>query len=133
MPYDKKMRILVVDDFGTSRKIVKNILKKLGYENIVEAEDGKDAFEKLSQGGFDFIITDWNMPVVSGLDLLKKVRGDDRFKNIPVLMVTAEAEKDQVLEAVKAGASNYVVKPFTPDALKEKLDNILVKLGASPS
>ncbi len=126
--YDKNMKILVVDDFSTMRRIVKNILKQLGFEKIEEAEDGEQAFNKLKTGGFDFLVTDWNMPNVSGLELLKKVRGDAKLKSMPVLMVTAEAEKEQVVEAVKAGVNNYVIKPFTAEVLKEKIDKIFEKL-----
>ncbi|MBF0343026.1 MAG: chemotaxis response regulator CheY [Nitrospirae bacterium] len=122
------MKILVVDDFSTMRRIVKNILKQLGFEKIEEAEDGEQAFNKLKTGGFDFLVTDWNMPNVSGLELLKKVRGDAKLKSMPVLMVTAEAEKEQVVEAVKAGVNNYVIKPFTAEVLKEKIDKIFEKL-----
>ncbi|MEO5357080.1 MAG: chemotaxis response regulator CheY [Nitrospirae bacterium YQR-1] len=128
MPYDKNMRILVVDDFSTMRRIIKNILKQLGYEKIEEAEDGEQAFTKLKNGDFDFLITDWNMPNVTGLELLKRVRADAKLKALPVLLVTAEAEKEQVIEAVKAGVNNYVIKPFTSDVLKEKLDKIFEKL-----
>ncbi|MBF0316568.1 MAG: chemotaxis response regulator CheY [Nitrospirae bacterium] len=122
------MKILVVDDFSTMRRIVKNILKQLGFDKIEEAEDGEQAFTKLKSGGFDFLVTDWNMPNVSGLELLKRVRSDAKLKSMPVLMVTAEAEKEQVVEAVKAGVNNYVIKPFTADVLKEKIDKIFEKL-----
>ncbi|MBF0464923.1 MAG: chemotaxis response regulator CheY [Nitrospirae bacterium] len=122
------MKILVVDDFSTMRRIIKNILKQLGYEKIEEAEDGEQAFTKLKNGDFDFLITDWNMPNVTGLELLKRVRADAKLKAIPVLLVTAEAEKEQVIEAVKAGVNNYVIKPFTADVLKDKLDKIFERL-----
>ncbi|QWR78934.1 response regulator [Candidatus Magnetomonas plexicatena] len=122
------MKILVVDDFSTMRRIIKNILKQLGYEKIEEAEDGEQAFTKLKNGEFDFLITDWNMPNVTGLELLKRVRADAKLKALPVLLVTAEAEKEQVIEAVKAGVNNYVIKPFTADVLREKLDKIFEKL-----
>ncbi|WP_444547929.1 chemotaxis response regulator CheY [Candidatus Magnetomonas plexicatena] len=128
MLYDKNMKILVVDDFSTMRRIIKNILKQLGYEKIEEAEDGEQAFTKLKNGEFDFLITDWNMPNVTGLELLKRVRADAKLKALPVLLVTAEAEKEQVIEAVKAGVNNYVIKPFTADVLREKLDKIFEKL-----
>lgn len=121
---DQKGKILVVDDFSTMRRIVKNILKQLGYENIDEAEDGNQALNKLKNGGYDFLITDWNMPNMSGLDLLKAVRASDDLKDIPVLMVTAEAEKDNIITAVQAGVSNYIVKPFTANVLKEKIEKI---------
>ncbi|MBF0338140.1 MAG: chemotaxis response regulator CheY [Magnetococcales bacterium] len=122
------MKILVVDDFSTMRRIVKNILKQLGFDKIEEAEDGEQAFNKLKTGGFDFLVTDWNMPNVSGLELLKRVRSDAKLKSMPVLMVTAEAEKEQVVEAVKAGVNNYVIKPFTAEVLKEKIEKIFEKL-----
>lgn len=126
---DYKIKILVVDDFSTMRRIVKNILKQLGYENIEEAEDGAQAFNKLKTGNFGFIISDWNMPNMDGLELLKKVRTDPELKGLPFLMVTAEAEKNKVIEAIKAGVSNYIVKPFTAEVLKEKMDRIFEKLG----
>ncbi len=125
---DYKMKILVVDDFATMRRIVKNILKQLGFENIEEAEDGEQAFNKLKGGGFKFVVSDWNMPNLDGLGLLKKVRSDPELKSLPILMVTAEAEKEKVVEAIKAGVSNYVVKPFTAEVLKEKMDKILSKM-----
>ncbi|KJU83520.1 response regulator receiver domain-containing protein [Candidatus Magnetobacterium bavaricum] len=125
--YDKNMKILVVDDFSTMRRIVKNILKQLGFDKIEEAEDGEQAFTKLKNGGFDFLVTDWNMPNVTGLELLKRVRSDAKLKSMPVLMVTAEAEKEQVVEALKAGVNNYVIKPFTADVLKEKIEKIFEK------
>ena len=117
-------KIMVVDDFSTMRRIVKNILKQLGYENIEEAEDGTQAFNKLQSGGADFIVTDWNMPNMNGLELLKAVRADGSLKEVPVLMVTAEAEKENIIAAVEAGVSNYIVKPFTAETLKEKIDKI---------
>lgn len=125
---DYKMKILVVDDFATMRRIVKNILKQIGFENIEEAEDGEQAYNKLKSGGFKFVVSDWNMPNLDGLGLLKKVRSDPDLKTLPVLMVTAEAEKEKVVEAIKAGVSNYVVKPFTAEVLKEKMDKILSKM-----
>jgi len=126
---DPKMKFLVVDDFSTMRRIVKNILKQLGYENIEEAEDGAQAYSKLKGGSFEFVVSDWNMPNMDGLELLKKIRSDDQLKHLPVLMVTAEAEKDKVITAIQAGVSNYVVKPFTAEVLKEKMDRIFEKLG----
>lgn len=126
---DYKIKILVVDDFSTMRRIVKNILKQLGYENIEEAEDGVQAYNKLKSGNFGFVVADWNMPNMDGLELLKKVRSDPELKGLPFLMVTAEAEKDKVIEAIKAGVSNYIVKPFTAEVLKEKMDRIFEKLG----
>ncbi|MBF0402372.1 chemotaxis response regulator CheY [Candidatus Magnetominusculus xianensis] len=121
------MKILVVDDFATMRRIIKNILKQLGMNEVEEAEDGEQAFKKLQTGKFDFLITDWNMPNCTGLELLKMVRSDPNLKAMPVLMVTAEAEKEQVVEAIKAGVNNYVMKPFTSDVLKQKLDKIFSK------
>lgn len=122
--YDYKMKILVVDDFSTMRRILRNMLKQLGFENIEDAENGSDAFEKLKAGDFKFVVTDWNMPVLDGLGLLKKIRSDDGLKTTPVLMVTAESEKDKVVTAIQAGISNYIVKPFTAEVLKEKMDKI---------
>lgn len=121
---EKSAKVMVVDDFSTMRRIVKNILKQLGYENIEEAEDGVQALNKLQSGGADFIVTDWNMPNMTGLELLKAVRGDGDLKEVPVLMVTAEAEKENIIAAVEAGVSNYIVKPFTAETLKEKIDKI---------
>jgi two-component system chemotaxis response regulator CheY len=118
------MKILTVDDFSTMRRIVRHILRQLGYNNIVEAEDGATGLEILRQEEIDFVISDWNMPNMSGLDLLKAIRSDDKLKDIPVLLVTAEALKENVLEAVKAGANGYIVKPFTPETLKEQIDSI---------
>ena len=124
MPADKKMRILVVDDFNTMRRIVKNILKQLGFENVGEAENGQEALEVLKKEKFDFVITDWNMPVMTGLDLLKAIKADAALKDIPVMMVTAEAQQQNIVEAVKTGASNYIVKPFTAEVLEEKISKI---------
>lgn len=124
MPYDTKMKILVVDDFSTMRRIVKNILRQLGFDNIVEADDGETAVAKLEAERIDFIVSDWNMPKMSGLELLKWVRAHDEFKDIPFLMVTAEAQKENILEAVKAQVSNYIVKPFTADVMNEKIEKI---------
>ncbi len=119
------IKILVVDDFATMRRIMKNILKQLGYVNISEADDGTTALEELTKSKYDLIISDWNMPKMTGLELLKRVRADDTYKEVPFLMVTAEAQKQNVIEAVQAGVSNYVVKPFTAEAIAEKLDKIL--------
>ena len=124
MPADKNMRILVVDDFNTMRRIVKNILKQLGFENIGEAENGQEALEVLKKEKFDFVITDWNMPVMTGLDLLKAIKADAALKDLPVMMVTAEAQQQNIVEAVKTGASNYIVKPFTAEVLEEKISKI---------
>lgn len=126
---DLKMRILVVDDFSTMRRIVKNILKQLGYTEIEEAEDGVQALAKLKEKPCAFVISDWNMPNMTGMDLLKNVRSDGDLKDLPFLMVTAESEKDNILAAVGAGVSNYIVKPFTADVLKEKMDKVLEKHG----
>jgi two-component system chemotaxis response regulator CheY len=123
-----KMKILVVDDFSTMRRIVRNLLKQLGYENIEEAEDGQQALTKLKSEKFHFIISDWNMPNMTGIELLKKVRADGDLKNLPFLMVTAESEKEKVIEAIKSGVNNYIVKPFTAEILKEKMDKILEKV-----
>ena len=126
---DKNLRFLVVDDFATMRRIVRNLLKDLGYNNVEEAEDGNDAMSKLQLSSFDFVISDWNMPNMDGLQLLNEIRKDERFKNIPVLMVTAEAKKENIIAAAQAGASGYVVKPFTAAILEEKLTKIFEKLG----
>lgn len=124
MPADKSMSILVVDDFNTMRRIVRNILKQLGYDNVSEAEHGQRALELLRKNHFDFVITDWNMPVMTGLDLVRAIKGDEQLKAIPVMMVTAEAQQQNIIEAVKAGASNYIVKPFTAEVLEEKINRI---------
>lgn len=121
---DTSKKILIVDDFSTMRRIIRNMLRQLGYNNIVEAEDGAAAFDLLKRETVDFIISDWNMPNMTGLELLKAVRGDDNLKRLPVLLVTAEALKENVAEAVKAGVNNYVVKPFTAEVLQEKIDAI---------
>lgn len=122
---DLSIKILIVDDFATMRRIMKNILKQLGYTNITEADDGTTALEALEKGNFDLIISDWNMPKMTGLELLKKVRASGPHTSVPFLMVTAEAQKQNVIEAVQAGVSNYVVKPFTAEAIAEKLNKIL--------
>lgn len=125
---DKNMKILVVDDFSTMRRIVKNLLRDLGFTNVDEADDGKTALPKLQSGNFDFLITDWNMPGMSGLDLLKNVRQDPNLKKLPVLMVTAEAKKEQIVAAAQAGVNGYVVKPFTAGTLKEKIEKVFGRL-----
>jgi two-component system, chemotaxis family, chemotaxis protein CheY len=125
---DYKMKVLVVDDFSTMRRIVKNVLKQIGFENIDEAEDGAQALTKLKNGGYGFVVTDWNMPNMDGLDFFKASRQDAALKHIPFLMVTAEAEKDKVIAAIQAGVNNYVVKPFTAETFKEKMDRIFEKL-----
>ena len=122
---DTSITILVVDDFSTMRKIIKNNLKQLGFSNIIEAEDGQLALEELKKNKVDLIISDWNMPNINGLELLKAVRGDEGLKQIPFVMVTAEGQKDNVMEAAKAGVSNYIVKPFTPDTFEEKLKKVV--------
>ncbi len=121
---DQKMKILVVDDFATMRRIIKNILRDLGYENILEADSGLSALEILNKENINFIISDWNMPQMSGLELLKVVRQSESWKDIPFLMVTAEGQKENVLEAAKNKVSNYIVKPFTAEVLKEKINKI---------
>lgn len=126
---DKNMRFLVVDDFNTMRRIVRNLLKELGFNNVEEAEDGVDALTKLRAGGFDFVISDWNMPNMDGLQLLQTIRADAALGKLPVLMVTAEAKKENIIAAAQAGASGYVVKPFTAATLEEKLGKIFEKLG----
>ena len=118
------IKILAVDDFSTMRRIVKNLLKQLGYHNVTEAEDGVVALDILQKETIDFVISDWNMPNMTGLELLKAIRADSNLKDIPVLLITAEALKDNVVAAVKAGANGYIVKPFTPDTLQEKIDSI---------
>ncbi len=121
----KDLRFLVVDDFSTMRRIIKNLLHDLGYANVTEADDGNTALPILQQGNIDFLITDWNMPGMPGLDLLKAVRSDAKLKGMPVLMLTAEAKREQIVEAAQAGVNGYVIKPFTAVTLKEKLDKIL--------
>ena len=121
---DQNITILAVDDFSTMRRIIRNMLKQLGYNNILEAEDGAVALRLLRGEKVDFVISDWNMPNMNGLELLKAIRADQNLKSIPVLLVTAEALKENVVEAVKAGVNNYVVKPFTAETLKEKIDAI---------
>lgn len=124
MPAEKNMHVLIVDDFQTMRRIIRNIFKQLGYDNVDEADHGQRALEMLNKAQFDFVVSDWNMPVMNGLDLLKAIKASEKLKHIPVMMVTAEAQKDNVLEAIKAGASNYVVKPFSAEALQEKIVKI---------
>ena len=121
---DLKMNILVVDDFSTMRRIVKNVLRQLGYVNIIEADDGTTALETLRREKIHFIISDWNMPQMSGLELLKTVRTTEEWKDLPFLMVTAEGQKEHVIEAVKHRVNNYIVKPFTPETLTEKINKI---------
>ncbi|MBM5572966.1 chemotaxis protein CheY [Deefgea chitinilytica] len=122
------MRFLVVDDFSTMRRIVRNLLKELGFTNVDEAEDGQVALHKLKNGQFEFVVTDWNMPNMTGIELLRAIRADTQLKHLPVLMVTAEAKKENIIEAATAGASGYVVKPFTAATLDEKLKKIFANM-----
>lgn len=124
---DKSSKVLVVDDFATMRKVIRNLLKQIGFENIAEAEDGEMALKELKSQNISFIISDWNMPNMTGLDLLKAVRADSDLCNTPFLMVTAEALQDNVVQAVKAGVDNYIVKPFTAEVLNEKISEIIAK------
>lgn len=124
MGADPNMKILVVDDMSTMRRIIKNILKQLGFNNVEEAENGQEALSKLKTDTYGFVVSDWNMPVMSGIDLLRAIRSDERLKGIPVLMVTAEAEKDNLMEAIQAGVSNYIVKPFTAETLQDKMSKL---------
>jgi two-component system chemotaxis response regulator CheY len=126
---DKNLKFLVVDDFSTMRRIVRNLLKELGYTNVDEAEDGVAALQKLKAGGFQFVVTDWNMPNMTGIELLKAIRADDGLKHLPVMMITAEAKKENIVEAAQNGASGYIVKPFTAATLEEKLQKIFEKFG----
>ncbi|MBF0201401.1 MAG: response regulator [Desulfamplus sp.] len=119
------IKVLIVDDFATMRRILKNILKQLGFKNLLEADDGTTALESLERNDIDLIISDWNMPKMTGLELLKSVRSSKKYAKVPFLMVTAEAQKQNVIEAVQAGVSNYVVKPFTAEAISDKLKKIL--------
>lgn len=127
---DPKMRILIVDDFSTMRRIVRNLLKELGFSNVDEAEDGAVALQKLQQGGFEFVVTDWNMPNLDGLQLLQAIRRAPTLKHLPVLMITAEAKRENIITAAQAGANGYIVKPFTAATLAEKLQKIFEKMGA---
>ena len=121
----REMKFLVVDDYSTMRRIVKNLLHDLGYAQVAEADDGNTALPMLRSGTYDFLITDWNMPGMAGLELLKAVRADDKLAKLPVLMLTAEAKREQIVEAAQAGVNGYVIKPFTAATLKEKIDKIL--------
>ena len=121
---DLNMKVLVVDDFATMRRIVRNILKQIGFTNIIEADDGKSALKELKKDRCDLILCDWNMPEMPGIDLLNTIRSDEKLKDIPFVMVTAEAQKDNIVEAVKAGVSSYIVKPFTAETVTEKLNKI---------
>ena len=126
---DKNLNFLVVDDFSTMRRIVRNLLKELGYNNVEEAEDGAQALDKLNSGRFQFVVSDWNMPNLDGLEMLKRIRASDALKHLPVLMVTAEAKKENIIAAAQAGANGYVVKPFSAATLEEKLDRIFETVG----
>ncbi|MBS4068891.1 MAG: chemotaxis response regulator CheY [Sulfurimonas sp.] len=123
------MKFLVVDDFSTMRRIVRNLLKELGYTNVDEAEDGVVALQKLNGSNFQFVVTDWNMPNMTGIELLKAIRADPGLKHLPVLMITAEAKKENIIEAAQSGASGYIVKPFTAATLEEKMNKIFEKYG----
>jgi len=125
---DPEMKILIVDDFSTMRRIIKNLLRDLGFTNTSEADDGLTALPMLQQGNFDFLVTDWNMPGMEGIELLKRVRADENLKTMPVLLVTAEAKKEQIVEAAQAGVNGYIVKPFTSGTLKEKIDKIFERI-----
>lgn len=130
MAINRDMRILVVDDFSTMRRIVKNLLKELGFSNFTEAEDGVQAWDAVvAAGGFDFIVSDWNMPNMTGIDFLRKVRADARFKDTPFLLITAEAKRSQIFEAAEAGVNGYIVKPFTAATLNEKIQKIFERIG----
>jgi two-component system chemotaxis response regulator CheY len=128
---NKNMRILIVDDFSTMRRIVKNLLADLGFSNTAEAEDGNSALTALRTSTIDFVITDWNMPGMTGIELLRSIRADDKLKHLPVLMVTAEAKREQIIEAAQAGVNGYIIKPFTAQTLQEKLAKIFERLGAA--
>ncbi|MFP4251524.1 MAG: chemotaxis response regulator CheY [Guyparkeria sp.] len=125
---DRNMKILVVDDFSTMRRIIKNLLKELGFTNIEEADDGQTALPLLKQGNFDFLVTDWNMPGMTGIDLLRAVRADPNLASLPVLMVTAEAKREQIVLAAQEGVNGYIVKPFNGATLKEKIDKIFERV-----
>ncbi|MFO1321880.1 MAG: chemotaxis response regulator CheY [Burkholderiales bacterium] len=127
----QNMKFLVVDDFSTMRRIIRNLLKELGYTNVDEAEDGVNGLAKLRGGNFEFVVSDWNMPNMTGIDMLRAIRADAQLKHLPVLMVTAEAKKENIVEAAQAGASGYVVKPFTAATLEEKINKILQKHGVT--
>lgn len=128
---NKDMKILIVDDFSTMRRIVKNLLQDLGYTNTAEADDGKTALPLLKASSFDFVVTDWNMPGMTGLDLLKAIRADDRLAKLPVLMVTAEAKREQIVEAAQNGVNGYIIKPFTAATLQEKINRIFERIPAA--
>jgi len=121
---DLNMQVLIVDDMQTMRRIMKNVLKQIGFSNITEADDGKTALAEIKKKQFDLVLCDWNMPEMTGIDLLKALRADDAFKSIPFVMITAEAKKENIVEAVKAGVNNYIVKPFTAETVSEKLKKV---------
>jgi len=129
MPDRTSLKFLVVDDFSTMRRIVRNLLKELGFTNVDEAEDGAVALSKLREGNFEFVVSDWNMPNMDGITLLQNVRADPKLKALPFLMITAEAKKENIIQAAQSGASGYIVKPFTAATLQEKLDKIFEKMG----
>ncbi|MFN3681274.1 MAG: chemotaxis response regulator CheY [Nitrospira sp.] len=124
MPVDPTIRVLVVDDMATMRRIVKNVLKQLGFNRVDEAENGAEALQKLRQESYGLVVSDWNMPVMTGIDMLRAIRADEKLKSIPVLMVTAEAQQSNLIEAIQAGVSNYIVKPFTAETMQDKLNKI---------
>lgn len=128
---NKNMNILVVDDFSTMRRIVRNLLGDLGFSNITEADDGSTALTALKQHSFDLVVTDWNMPGVTGLELLKSIRADPALAKIPVLMVTAEAKREQIIEAAQCGVSGYIIKPFTAATLSDKLTKVFERIEAA--
>ena len=130
---DKNIKILIVDDFSTMRRFIKNMLRDLGYNNTFEADDGSTALPMLESGDFDFVISDWNMPIMQGIDLLRKIRSDPKLKSLPFLMVTAEAKREQIVVAAQAGVNGYIVKPFTADTLKDKIDKIFERIEGSGS
>jgi len=130
VPIDKNIKILIVDDFSTMRRIIKNLLRDLGFTNTHEADDGNTALPMLKKGGFDFLVTDWNMPGMTGLELLQHVRADPELSHLPILMVTAEAKREQIITAAQAGVNGYIVKPFTAITLKEKIEKIFERIEA---
>jgi two-component system chemotaxis response regulator CheY len=130
---DTSIKVLVVDDMSTMRRIVKNVLRQIGFSEIMEAENGQDALTKLKTGEFGLVVSDWNMPIMQGIELLRAVRADENLKTLPFLMVTAEAQKENLIEAVQAGVSNYVVKPFTAEVLQSKLEKIFAHVSSTKS
>jgi len=124
MSADPNMKILVVDDTAVMRRVAKNILKKLRYANVEEAANGQEALQKLHSETYGFVVSDWNMPVMTGIEMLRTIQADDKLKTIPVLMITAEAQQGNLVEAIQAGVSNYIVKPFTAETMQEKLEQI---------